>query len=336
MFSGKKDKKDETLVDKLATFGRRRRIKEAEEAQNLVKEGVIAIDSPDQPINTELLPSEYILEENEERCMIESSSREDPNVKEYIHKLIEWINDELVVDRILVKNIEEDLYDGQVLGKLIEKLADIKLEIVELTQTEEGQKQKLKIVLGAINHVLNISSSQAKWTVESIRGKDLLAIISILSAMARRFAPRSVILSLPQGAILTSLSVRKVEGMLQIQRTNHTLGLSTDENRMTDNQLISDDLSMAIGKKRRDAFDTLFEHAPQKLEVVEKSLLTFARKHLNILGIDVYDLEKQFNDGVYLILLMGQLENYFIPLYAYNYHPQSFEEKMPECPSLSL
>ncbi|CAK9298748.1 unnamed protein product [Gordionus sp. m RMFG-2023] len=166
MFSGKKDKKDETLVDKLATFGRRRRIKEAEEAQNLVKEGVIAIDSPDQPINTELLPSEYILEENEERCMIESSSREDPNVKEYIHKLIEWINDELVVDRILVKNIEEDLYDGQVLGKLIEKLADIKLEIVELTQTEEGQKQKLKIVLGAINHVLNISSSQAKWTVE--------------------------------------------------------------------------------------------------------------------------------------------------------------------------
>lgn len=33
--------------------------------------------------------------------------------------LVEWINDELADQRIIVKDIAEDLFDGQVLQKLI-------------------------------------------------------------------------------------------------------------------------------------------------------------------------------------------------------------------------
>lgn len=33
--------------------------------------------------------------------------------------LLEWINDELADHRIIVKDIEEDLFDGQILQKLI-------------------------------------------------------------------------------------------------------------------------------------------------------------------------------------------------------------------------
>lgn len=33
--------------------------------------------------------------------------------------LLEWINDVLADDRIIVKDIEEDLFDGQILQKLI-------------------------------------------------------------------------------------------------------------------------------------------------------------------------------------------------------------------------
>ena len=36
--------------------------------------------------------------------------------------LIEWINDELASNRILVKSIEEDLYDGQILHKLLGRI----------------------------------------------------------------------------------------------------------------------------------------------------------------------------------------------------------------------
>ena len=35
--------------------------------------------------------------------------------------LLDWINDVLADDRIIVKDIEEDLFDGQILQKLIGK-----------------------------------------------------------------------------------------------------------------------------------------------------------------------------------------------------------------------
>lgn len=91
--------------------------------------------------------------ENESRAIIQPQSLNDPSVKELIKILIDWINDELAEDRIIVKDIEEDLYDGQVLHKLLEKLTDRSLDVPEVTQSAEGQREKLQIVLNAVNHV---------------------------------------------------------------------------------------------------------------------------------------------------------------------------------------
>jgi len=60
--------------------------------------------------------------------------------------LLEWINSEFVEQRILVRDLEEDLYDGQILQKLIEKLSGIKVDHPEVTQSEMGQKQRLKVI----------------------------------------------------------------------------------------------------------------------------------------------------------------------------------------------
>lgn len=87
--------------------------------QEVQEEGKYAIDSPGCAANPELPPEEYNLEENEERSMIEPKSLEDPKVLELVTILIDWINDELANQRIIVKNIAEDLYDGQVLQKLL-------------------------------------------------------------------------------------------------------------------------------------------------------------------------------------------------------------------------
>lgn len=48
-------------------------------------------------------------------------------MQEIIHLLLYWINEELASERIVVKNIQEDIYDGQIIQKLIEKLAQIKV-----------------------------------------------------------------------------------------------------------------------------------------------------------------------------------------------------------------
>jgi hypothetical protein len=47
---------------------------------------------------------------------------EDPKLKLLIAVLVEWINDELAEHRIIVQNVDEDLYDGQVLQKLLGKI----------------------------------------------------------------------------------------------------------------------------------------------------------------------------------------------------------------------
>lgn len=88
----------------------------------------------------------------------------------------------------------------------------------EVTQSEEGQKQKLRIVLAAANKVYNLDSrsmpvskrvgmiliffvcvfvclqvlglprwSAQKWSVESVHSKNIVSILHLLVALARQF-----------------------------------------------------------------------------------------------------------------------------------------------------
>ena len=51
--------------------------------------------------------------------MVEPKSMEDIKLKALIAVLVDWINDELAEHRMIVQNVDEDLYDGQVLQKLL-------------------------------------------------------------------------------------------------------------------------------------------------------------------------------------------------------------------------
>ncbi|XP_065598483.1 beta-parvin isoform X2 [Cyrtonyx montezumae] len=277
---------------------------------DLQEEGKNAINSPMNPSAVDIHPEDTLLEENEERTMIDPNSKEDPKFKELIKVLIDWINDVLVEERIIVKQLEEDLYDGQVLQKLLEKLADRKLNVAEVTQSEIGQKQKLQTVLEAVHDLLRPHGWTIKWNVDSIHGKNLISILHLLVALAMHFrAP----IRLPEHVSVQVVVVRKREGLLQTTHVTEELTTTTE---------------MMMGRFERDAFDTLFDHAPDKLSVVKKSLITFVNKHLNKLNLEVTELETQFADGVYLVLLMGLLEDYFVPLHNFYLTPESFDQKV--------
>uniref|UniRef100_A0A8C9PE95 Parvin beta n=1 Tax=Spermophilus dauricus TaxID=99837 RepID=A0A8C9PE95_SPEDA len=195
--------------------------------------------------------------------------------------LLDWVNDVLVEDRIIVKQLEEDLYDGQVLQKQL-KLADHKLNVAEVTQSEIGQKQKLQTVLDAVLDLLRPHGWALRWSVDSIHGKNLVAILHLLIALATHFrAP----IRLPEHVSVQVVVVRKREGLVH---SSHPL---------------SRPLLACLAE--RDAFDTLFDHAPDKLNLVKK-----------------------FADGVYLVLLMGLLEDYFVPLHNFYLTPESFDQKV--------
>ncbi|KAI5105491.1 alpha-parvin [Silurus meridionalis] len=239
-------KKDETFLGKLGgTLVRRKKAKEVSELQ---EEGMNAINLPLSPTPYELHPEDTMLEENEVRTMVDPNSRNNSKLQELIKVLIDWINDVLVGERIIVKELTDDLYDGQVLQKLFEKLEGAKLNVAEVTQSEIAQKQKLQTVLERINEVLKVSPRNTKWNVDSVHAKSLVAILHLLVALSQHFrAP----IRLP------------------------------------------DHVSIQVVVVQRDAFDTLFDHAPDKLNVVKKTLITFVNKHLNKLNLEVAELDTQ-------------------------------------------
>uniref|UniRef100_A0A3Q3APH8 Parvin, beta n=1 Tax=Kryptolebias marmoratus TaxID=37003 RepID=A0A3Q3APH8_KRYMA len=231
------------------------------------------------PAGTEIHPEDTLLEENAERIMLDPTSRENLKFKDLLKVLVDWINSELEEERIIVKDLEEDCYDGQVLQKLFEKLSGRKLNVAEVTQSEIGQKQKLQTVLEAVNRLLRPHGWTIEWSVDSIHSKNLVAIVYLLVALAMHFqAP----IRLPEHVSVQVVVVKKKEGILQTSVVTKELTSTTE-----------------------DAFDTLLDHAPDKLNVV-----------------------KSFADGVYLILLMGLLKDYFVPLYNFFLTPESFEQKV--------
>ncbi|XP_063302790.1 beta-parvin isoform X2 [Pelobates fuscus] len=303
-----KMKKDESFLVKLG--GTLVRKKKAKEVNDLQEEGKNAINAPMSPTPITLDPEETLLEENEERTMIDKASREDPKYIELKKVLIDWINEVLVEERIIVKSLKHDLYDGQVLQKLLETLANCKLNVAEVTQSEIAQKQKLQTVLEKVQDLLRPQGWPIRWTMDAIHGKNTAAILHLLVALAMHFcAP----IRLPEHVSVQVVVVKKREGLLHTSYVTEELTTTTE---------------MMMGKFERDAFDTLFDHAPDKLSVVKKSLITFVNKHLNKLNLEVTELETQFADGVYLVLLMGLLENYFIPLHHFYLTPEGFDQKV--------
>uniref|UniRef100_A0A452V223 Parvin beta n=1 Tax=Ursus maritimus TaxID=29073 RepID=A0A452V223_URSMA len=251
------------------------------------------------PASADIHPEDTLLEENEERTMIDPTSKDDPKFKELVKVLIDWINDVLVEERIIVKQLEEDLYDGQVLQKLLEKLAGCKLNVAEVTQSEIGQKQKLQTVLEAVHGLLRPHGWALQWTVDSIHGKNLVAILHLLVSLAMHFrAP----IRLPEHVSVQVVVVRKREGLLHSSHVTEELTTTTE---MAGDVSINPACASPLGHTERDAFDTLFDHAPDKLSVVKK-----------------------FADGVYLVLLTGLLEDYFVPLHNFYLTPDSFDQKV--------
>uniref|UniRef100_A0A674NUT6 Parvin, alpha a n=1 Tax=Takifugu rubripes TaxID=31033 RepID=A0A674NUT6_TAKRU len=276
-------KKDDSFLGKLGgTLARRKKAKEVSELQ---EEGINAINLPLSPTHYELDPEDTMLEENEVRTMVDPNSKNDRKLQELMKVLIDWINDVLVGERIIVKDLAEDLYDGQVLQKLFEKLEGEKLNVAEVTQSEIAQKQKLQTVLERINDSLKLSSRNIRWNVDSVHAKSIVAILHLLVALSQHFrAP----IRLPDHVSIQVVVVQKREGILQSRQIEEEItGVNT-----------------------------------------AGTLITFVNKHLNKLNLEVTELDTQFADGVYLVLLMGLLEGYFVPLYNFFLTPENFDQKV--------
>lgn len=143
--------------------------------------------------------------------------------------------------------------------------------------------------------------SQKKWTVELIHSKNIVAILYLLVALARHFrAP----IRMPEHVFIKVVIVQKINGQLQPRIVNEAVTSAYDD----------------IGMRcERDAFDTLFDHAPEKLQVVKKVnicyiIYMYVYMFNFKLGL-LYGILQRSTNSVHLLKLLEKLSMSFFCIF---------------------
>ncbi|KAG9280762.1 gamma-parvin-like [Astyanax mexicanus] len=252
--------------------------------------------------------------QGERRKIIQPTSLNDPKLAKLKEVLVEWINSTLKSEHIVVQSLEEDIYDGLVLHHLLRRLGDVHVEVDEIALTTTAQMRKLELVLQALDQKLGLSSQDddaAKWNVKLLHSRDLLATLHLLVAMVKNFQPS---LPLPPNVSVevVSLEVNK-SGIKSDKQIEYITSQSEDGDG---------------GSNKDDPIDELLKLDAHKIATVKKAILHFVNKNMSSLRLQVVDVEQQFADGVFLLLLIGQLEDFFIPLYEFYLSPNGESEML--------
>lgn len=255
--------------------------------------------------------------QGEWRKHIQPTSLQDPKVEELKEVLVSWINRTLTADHIVVQSLEEDLFDGLVLHHLLTRLAGVTLSVEEIAVTSAAQSHKMAMVLEELNRRLrpgDDESSPAKWDVKLLLNKDLLATLHLLVAMVRSFQPDLVLPS----------SVKVEVVLVEVNKT----GIKSDvqSEYLTEESYPSSDSLASDGGE--DPIDQLLKLDAHKVLTAKTAILNFVNQNLSNLGLQVADLDTQFADGVILLLLIGQLEGFFIPLSDFHMTPANPSEML--------
>ncbi|XP_026221954.1 gamma-parvin isoform X1 [Anabas testudineus] len=259
------------------------------------------------------IDSQYF--QGEKRKVIQPSSLKDPKLEKLKEVLTNWINGILKPEHIVVQSLQEDLYDGLVLHHLLSSLAGVHLPVEEMALTSTAQIRKLEVIMEELNKRLGLEDSdQIRWNVNLIHNKDLLATIHLLVAMVRCFQPET---DLPPNV--------KIEVVIvEVGRS----GIKSDvqvEILTQDSITRKDSIS---NTESEDPIEQLLKLEAHKVNTVKKAILHFVNQNMSTMGLQVADMDKQFSDGVILLLLIGQLEGFFIPLCDFNLTPVSHSEML--------
>ncbi|KAM7243618.1 hypothetical protein CapIbe_004226 [Capra ibex] len=219
-------------------------------------------------------PAEEELLQGEKRKFLPPTSRSNPKFEELQKVLMDWINAELLPEHIVVRSLEEDIFDGLILHHLFQKLSGLKLDVEEIALTAASQRRKLTAVLESVDQSLRVEEPQAKWSVESIFRKDLLATLNLLVALAKHFQPD---LPLP-----TNVQVE----VITMEHTKSGLKSEKSVEQLTEGGPDKDQPS-------KDVFDELFKLAPEKVNAVKEAIVKFVNQELDRLGLSVQNLDTQ-------------------------------------------
>jgi len=257
---------------------------------------------------------------------LHQSSNEEPKVKKFKQLILSWINSYLREDKVYARDLAEDLHDGQLLVTFVEKLVGEKIPNLTIgVMSEKSKYGNLVAIARFLSDKVGIIMDEQM--IDGILKKDFSATSKLLVQLAHEF---KCPYQLPSNVEVVIVHREKL--------SNGGVSSKTSRHMITGDETAFGNAGAAAalpqeqyddGTGERDVFDDLFEPGSEaKLETVKKLLLGFVNKHLNKMGVTISNVTNQFHDGVYLIMLIGSLGNFFVPLYNYNMSPTNTEMKV--------
>ena len=289
----------------LSTLSRRLREEKAEVLE-LERAAAKSLKIEDKPTVEE----EYL--EAKQRVFILPESLKSEEFKNLCSTLLQWANSLLHRRRVLVSNIEEDFYDGQVFLEMLEELEGN--PTLSDGSVPLGKERKRNLLERALSYFESQYKGEVKWSAEAVFHKDLVETIHLLVAMARHYRCST---PLPKNVSVRAIYVERQESKMIKRRLRAEL-TGDEEHYGASMKAVADE----------DVFDRFFQQAPDKVNDVEKSLLTFANRHMKKVGVTLHSIGKQFADGVNFIYLISIAEDFFIPLCSYFVTPMSDEQQL--------
>jgi len=253
-----------------------------------------------------------------------ASSTDDPKVKKFKQLILSWINSYLREDKVYARDLAADLHDGQLLVTLVEKLMGD--QITNLTVGVMSEKSKYGNLVAVSKFLADkIGIVLDEQSIDGILKKDFVSVAKLLVLLAHEF---KCPYQLPSNVEVVIVHREKLStGGVSSKTSRHVI--TGDETAYGNNDAAAEPEEKYDDGSERDVFDDLFEPGSEaKLETVKKLLLGFVNKHLTKMGVTISNVANQFHDGVYLIMLIGSLGNFFVPLYNYNISPTTTEMKV--------
>uniref|UniRef100_A0AAQ5ZKJ0 Calponin-homology (CH) domain-containing protein n=1 Tax=Amphiprion ocellaris TaxID=80972 RepID=A0AAQ5ZKJ0_AMPOC len=224
----------------------------------------------------------------EKRKLIQPTSLKDPKLEKLKQELVDWINKTLKPEHIVVQSLEEDLYDGLVLHHLLSQLAGVHLTVEEIALTSTAQIRKLEMIIEELDKRLGLQD--CSHIKWNVKLIHNKDLLATIHLLVAMVRRFQPELDLPPNV--------KVEVVVvEVSRS----GIKSD----VQTEVLTEES---------------FFHF--------QAILHFVNQNMAAMGLQVADMDKQFADGVILLLLIGQLEGFFVPLFDFNLTPVNDSEML--------
>ncbi|TPX48402.1 hypothetical protein SeLEV6574_g02057 [Synchytrium endobioticum] len=255
------------------------------------------------------------------RARLHPAAARQPTYKQLVTTLTAWVNSYIKKDHMVVRDLISDLSDGHLLLAFITRLTN---EQIPYTVDGAGEKSQRINVSACVRFCETLGMQQSgRFSVDGILGRDIVSVLCLLVDLVHVVGCPYV---LPAHVSIAVVRDEAWEGGVRSRTSVHAI-TGDEGGHGPARWCVEPELLDPVPVPVPDAFDKLFEDR-DKVAQVSLLIREFVNQKFEGMNIEVDHLALEFHDGVYLILLIGTMGHFFVPLNFYHLSPKNAAQKL--------